>query len=163
MILSVPYVSQEGVGADQFRNDCGPACVSMVIEYLTGRKVSPDVLARKTKLPQNKDKGLNAADLLVLLGAERVRASARHSLTLQTLKAEIDTGRPVILLVNYKYFGGMPFGHFALLIGYEGNEYVFHDPYKGGPNYRISADQLLKALTDIKAFAYFVSQGVLLN
>lgn len=162
-ILSVPYVSQTDTQANLFKNDCGVACVAMVKRfYNVGESTTVNNLARRTKLAKA-DRGLLPSDLIVLLGLGGISAYAKHSLSLQALREEIDKGKPVILLVNYKHFGGKAFGHYALLIGYEGDEFIWHDPYLKGANFRMDAGTFLKAITDVKAYFYFTAQGVLLN
>jgi hypothetical protein len=42
--LIVPFVSQEGEGADKYAYDCGPANVAMLVDYYTRIKVTPDSL-----------------------------------------------------------------------------------------------------------------------
>lgn len=162
-LLSVPYVSQTSVTASRYRNDCGIACALMVAKHRNpDANYTVDNLAKHTRLV-TRDKGLTPADLIQLLKLLQVESHARHTLSLDALKGQIDSGKPVILLVNYKYFQSKAFGHYVTLVGYEGDEFIVHDPYLRGPNYRMSAGTFRKAIEDVNQYFYFKAQGVLLN
>lgn len=162
-LLQVPYVSQTSVTASRYRNDCGIACALMVAKYRNpDLNVTVDGLAVHTRLV-NRDKGLLPSDLIQILNLKQVSAYAVHDLSLDALKQQIDAGKPVILLVNYKHFQGKAFGHYVTLIGYEGDDFIVHDPYLRGAEYRMNSGTFRKAIEDVNQFFYFKAQGVLLN
>lgn len=162
-LLQVPYVSQTSVTASRYRNDCGIACALMVAKYrYPDTNYTVDNLAKHTRLV-TRDKGLTPADLIQLLKLLQVESHAQHSLSVDTLKNQIDFKKPVILLVNYKYFESKAFGHYVTLVGYDGDNMIVHDPYLRGPSYHMPIGTFQKATEDVNQFFYFKAQGVLLN
>lgn len=135
--LNVPLIPQWGIGANFRRNDCGVACVAMLLSYygkLDG--LSVDALTRQTGLAAS-DSGLYPVQLAVL-GAQHDLPLAVHSgTTLDAIRGEIDAGRPVIALVAYRYILGRldqadnvpgKDGHFLVILGYDDTHVVANDP-----------------------------------
>jgi len=161
--LEVPYKSQESTTANSFRNDCGPACVAMISEYkIPNLEISVNQVASKTSL-KKKDNGILPAEIIQLLGAQKIQSYAKSGIALEDLRNEIDSDRPVILLVNYKYLGDRAFGHYVVLVGYNEAGFYIHDPYKRGAFHFMPTEEFEKSITDVGAFFYYNRQGVLLK
>lgn len=102
----------------------------------TGRDVTVDSLYKHPSIAGQKG-GLFVASLQTLSKAYGVPLKY-SSLNLDTLKERIDEGKPVMVLVDYKVIvtnklngiatGGV-FGHFALVVGYDDESIIMHDPY----------------------------------
>lgn len=131
-MLNVPIVSQWGIGANARTNDCGVACVAMLLEWYAKRgSLTVDQLALETTLDSS-DTGLMPAQL-VTLAARHGLPLASQSVTLDMIRNEINASRPVIALIKYSYilgrldsgFGG---GHFVLVIGHDPDHFVLNDP-----------------------------------
>ncbi len=136
-ILNVPLSPQWGVGANRFRNDCGPACVAMLLKYygkLNGLTI--DALANETGLRQS-DTGLLPVHLVSLALRHNLRTTIRVGTSLADLRGEIDAGRPVIVLVAFRFILGrldqadnVPGrdGHYLIVTGYDDSHFVLNDP-----------------------------------
>lgn len=140
VILQVKYRNQNGEGAGLSLNDCGPACMSMVANYLTGDKRPIDEWTIATGA------GTGLVSIAQMVNATSVMGYHLNVLrdqNLVSLRAVLDSGKPCILLVN-------PIGlqrcgtvapHFILAVGYSRvnpGTFYCHDPYflnggKGGP------------------------------
>ena len=135
IIPSIPYKSQFDPDADEFRNDCGPASLAMVL-HAYGVNVSTNAVYRKT--------GTKANDFVSL--AQLMRAAQSygypldyfHSWTLAQLKAKISEGRPVMLLVHYGAWSQLQPGvstqssfkgpHFVVVVGFDDEHIYVNDP-----------------------------------
>lgn len=105
--LEVPFFPD---GADQ----CGPAALASVLGYW-GRHAQPADLRRELYQPELR--GTLPVDML-LTARERGLKAEMSSGSLETLKGEIDAGRPVIAFVNFG-FSFLPVGHFLVVTGYD--------------------------------------------
>ncbi len=174
--IGVPYTPQWGTGASRYNADCGPACVAMCLalyDRLAGYTV--DQLAAQTGLSSN-DVGLTPTQLVALALRHGLRAMFRVGVTPETIRSEINAGRPVIALISYHailgrldqgdYIPGSD-GHFVVVVGYsEGpgescfilNDPDFWQPYtQRGHDFFVPVTQLEDGLT------YFGSQCVLME
>ena len=169
--LDVPWVGQNVGSDDDWSNsDCGPACVTMVLRYL-GQNVTVNQASKITGLAKGY-KGTAYWDLGKIFLAHKTLAGRKAGLTLDYLKAEIDAGRPCILLVHYGSLenrSDLTFtgGHWIVLTGYDVDrqQYLYHDPYfkdSRGRFVEISAIGLEKALADCKLDGNTPNQGVFL-
>jgi len=146
--LLVPYKSQVGPNAGYSHNDCGPACVAMMLAA-AGTDVTIDSMYTNGPAANLLQTGLVAVQTLVQLaaayGVTLKRHNASSGLTLDGLRQFIDEGRPALMLIDYRpiVVAGLNsitttgyFGHFAVAVGYEGDDFLIHDPYhkqeKGG-------------------------------
>jgi len=163
-LLNVPYRSQEDPDARRFRNDCGPACVAMYIDFQAQQAGQPlpnipiDTLASETTLATNDD-GLTTTALIPL--------AARHGVTLKLvelgldyIQSEIDAGRPCLALISYKPLLGREnisdtSGHFVVIVGIDDQFVYVNDPdwwnqgtntREDGHNWQISNAQFLDAM-----------------
>lgn len=95
-LVDLPGASQVLPGAQQRRNDCGPACVRMALDFLgLAPGVSIDQLAAEADPP---DDGATAQDLVTLAAAYGATASALY------LPAAQLPEPPAMLLVRYSGF-----------------------------------------------------------
>lgn len=136
-MLPVPLVPQWSATANRYVNDCGVACVAMLLSYygkLQGQTV--DGLARETALSLA-DVGLTPLQLAVLGARHHLPLAVANDVTLDQLRAEIDAGRPVIALIAYRYILGrldqadnVPGKdlHFFVVLGYDDSHFVINDP-----------------------------------
>ena len=135
-VLPVPYISQWSPTAQHAPGDCGPTCVTMVIEYLTHNAPTVDAVSIAGDVP----KGAHWSSLTQLArAAQRYGLKAQHvrPLTRERIIKEIDAGFPALALVKYdllatpddpnqdaKYTSA----HFVLIVGYSPTAVIFHDP-----------------------------------
>jgi ABC-type bacteriocin/lantibiotic exporter with double-glycine peptidase domain len=136
--LLVPWIGQnvDSVTTDDYtKSDCGAACVAMLINtFRGGQGVTVDEVSKATGLQA----GYKFASFQELMNAAaRFNVALEHvSPTLENIFADIDNGRPVIVIVNYKslplYNRSDPAynaGHYIVVVGYEDDCILYHDPY----------------------------------
>jgi len=130
--LAVPYRSQEDPDARHYRNDCGPACVGMLIEWAGLPALPTDALSAETSLAQHDD-GLACWSLAALARRHGVNMQTASALTLDAVKAELDAGKPLIALISYSYIKERQnqadgAGHFVVVRGYDAEHVYINDP-----------------------------------
>ena len=163
--VDVPYRSQEGANAAKYRNDCGPACVAMLVDWYHTLKGLPavnmtiDQYAGETTLSKS-DTGLRSDQLIPLAAAHGLPLKLTNNANLQAIMAEITAGRPTIALISYgplisrenKADSG---GHFVIVTGYDSNNVYVNDPdwwnnggiqASAGHNWQIPMTQFTNAL-----------------
>lgn len=137
-LLDVPYINQEAPDARRYRNDCGPACVLMLMQYqdrkinVTSPSITVDQLSAETSLAQS-DIGLTSVELVTL--------ARKHGLTLRVgsgidesfIVGQINAGNPVLCLISYAEILGRQnqgdrLGHFVVVTGYDDFNVYYHDP-----------------------------------
>lgn len=135
IISAIPYKSQYDPDAEEFRNDCGPACLAMVLNGF-GVNVSTNAVYRKT--------GAKANNYVSI--SQLMRAALSYDLpfdyfydwTIEDLKASVQAGKPAIALVHYGGWSQINPGistqntfqgpHFVVVLGYD-DEYIYvNDP-----------------------------------
>jgi predicted double-glycine peptidase len=129
--LAVPYRSQWGNEAKYSLNDCGAACLAMVIAYCTGKYVRVDEIAEYLK-----KKGTIKID-------ELEKAAAKYGLTtksdiaysLADMEKLLAEEKPLIALIKYaniadryKMDEKYKDGHFVVIVGIDSDFVVYHDP-----------------------------------
>jgi hypothetical protein len=133
MILrSIPYKSQYDDDASDFRNDCGPACVAMILNGL-GLNVTTNTVYRRS--------GANANTYVSV--SQMIRAAATFDVdfdyfypwSLEDLKASISKGMSAITLIHYgawrnkgltqSSFRGP---HFVTVVGFDDEHIYVNDP-----------------------------------
>ena len=102
--LLVPWIGQnvDSVTTDDYtKSDCGAACMAMVINTFRG---GDGVTVDEVSVATGRPKGYFAASFQELINAgARYNVLLEHvSPTLENICADIDNGRPVIVIVNYK-------------------------------------------------------------
>ncbi len=137
-LIEVPYRSQEDPDARKFRNDCGPACVAMYIDFVRIKRGQPpanipiDTLSAASSLAQN-DNGLLTKELPPLASPYGVTLTLSNSLDLGTIIDEVRAGRPPLALVAYGPLLGREnqadsSGHFVIITGFDANNIYLNDP-----------------------------------
>jgi ABC-type bacteriocin/lantibiotic exporter with double-glycine peptidase domain len=108
-IENMPFHPQESY-------QCGPASLAGVLNYL-GVAVTPDEVARN--IFSASARGTLTIDM-VLYARQKGLFAEQYKGSLENLKQNIDSGLPVVVLVDY---GGMMYqlNHFMVIFGY--NEY----------------------------------------
>lgn len=128
-----PYVSQESPTAQEGKNDCGYAVLSMVIEGMTNLRIPVDDLA-----PDGDDGYFDtgASGWMLWYAAQPygVELETRYFYDINAVVNHLETQGPVIAGVwlyelghDLHYYYTM---HWILLLGVEGDEIVYHDPLR---------------------------------
>ena len=135
-ILNVPYKSQNDPDALRKNNDCGPACVAMLL-LTQGQDVRTDDVYAASGVTG--DRPLRFDQVEASAAAHGLTLTSRVGLARQDLCNYIDQGTPVIALIKYEYLPdrqgqGTTGGHFVLVVGYDDDagEIVINDPYYWG-------------------------------
>ncbi|MCU0497723.1 MAG: C39 family peptidase [Anaerolineae bacterium] len=181
VIVSVPYYSQEDATARYGRNDCGPACVRMVVGWDRIRKGQPDPanltvdeLTQASGIGQRGFAGVVALrNLAQQYGVSSMTTDGKtNRLTLDRLETEIRAGRPAICLVLYakltqrqnQRFAG---GHFVVAVGFNDREIILNDPdwygdrRNEGHQWRVPRAEFEAALSTTSEWFSVPYQGVL--
>jgi len=135
MQIQVPFRSQLGFGSDKFRNDCLIACLSMIRGAYGFPVENPDDIYKRLGIVG--DSYLSVSVASIDLQSIGVLTDWKSYTNLDTLKAVLTEGKPVIALVKYtplvqagltesKTFTGM---HFVVVVGFDATNIIYHDPY----------------------------------
>jgi Peptidase_C39 like family len=139
-VLNIAYKSQYDADAGESRNDCGPACLAMLLNAL-GVAVTTDGVFRRTGAPA--DGYVSTAQLM--RASESYGAPLEYHLGwgLGELRGRIDLAQPSIALVHYAAFSELNPGvstqsnfkgpHFVLVVGYDEGHITVHDPLWTSP------------------------------
>jgi hypothetical protein len=134
-LLSVPYISQLGAGADKFVNDSGAAAGAMLVRAYTDKTPSPDEFF--SRFGQVADKFLTPAQITAGLTAYGVAVEQRTSLKISDLAVILASGRPAILLVKYGVLAAAGLTpetdagpHCLVAIGLDVDHVFVHDPLR---------------------------------
>ena len=138
-LLTLPYKSQYDPDAAASRNDCGPACLAMLLNGL-GLAVTTDAVFQRTGAAA--DGYVSMAQLMRVGESYGAPLEFRKGYTLGALRSRLDLARPVIALVHYGAFSEREPGvstqslfkgpHFLLVVGYDEEHVVVHDPLWAG-------------------------------
>jgi hypothetical protein len=165
--ISLPYVSQNGTTATRFRNECGVASGLMLVRWryqkaglLDAPLLTVDDAAAKTPL-LTLDDGLTLVEVQTLLRGYGVTATTEREVTPDRIIELLRAGKPVLVLVNQKYFGGADTGHFVVVNAYGERGFWVQDPDKKGANWYITREELDKALKEVTKFAAWTNQGLI--
>jgi len=146
-VLDVPYHSQWEFDANLTRQDCGPACVEMVCEYVKP-EIDHTTDAIMKHITGGADRGVWVRELQQA-AADLYGVTLRRSdnSLFESLMGWIENGQPVIVLVWYGSFltrldRGYTEGHFMVAVGYDKFTYqgetqrrlLIHDPDFYGAN-----------------------------
>jgi predicted double-glycine peptidase len=116
-----------------FDFDCGAKALQTVMAYY-GVDIREDILIRE--LGAGKD-GTRVEQMMAIAAARGFQVEARDHMSIKELKKYIDNGNPVIVLLQAWVKGVMTIkdwqqdyddGHYAIVIGYEDNIWIFEDP-----------------------------------
>lgn len=69
-----------------------------------------------------------------------------------TIRKMIEEGKPVMVSMNPEFIGTQT-SHLVVVVGFDGNQLIIHDPAVKGPNYKISEADFSK---------YWLRQGIIL-
>ena len=115
---------------------CGPAALSSILYYYDKSKdFFEDELAKELK--SNEEDGTLIKEMVRVAEAEGFTATTFYNWNLGSLKASIDRGVPVIVLLqawaatdqtSHDYGSDWVDGHFAIVIGYDKANLYFMDP-----------------------------------
>ena len=111
------------------RNCCGPACLSMVLDYwaperaFDQRAIAAEIYNPSLRASFNSE--------MVLYPRSRGFASFSFQGSLETLRAVLKKDIPVIVLTKRR--PRTPIGHYRVVIGFDEaqNQIIFHDPFLG--------------------------------
>lgn len=130
--LTVPYKSQFDEDANESRNDCGAACVAMLLNAF-GKPVSTNAVFKKTGAAP--DSFISTSQLRRAAQGFGVTLEWHTNLTAGHLEAYLNMGRPLIALVHYGTWSerGMTESkfkgpHFVVVVGYDDEHIYIHDP-----------------------------------
>jgi tetratricopeptide (TPR) repeat protein len=123
------------------RNYCGPACLSMVLNYwdakrsFSQQKITDDIFDTENQATYNSE--------MVLYPRTKGFASYSFQGDLRILKEVVAKGIPVIALT--KPIKQIPKGHYRVVIGFDDDDdqVIFHDPFFGS-RYAMSFKNFLK-------------------
>jgi hypothetical protein len=134
-VLTLDYKSQYDADASASRNDCGPACLAMLLNAL-GIAATTDAVFHRTGAAA--EGYVSMAQLMRAGESYRAPLEFRRGWGLGELRAMLDLARPVIALVHYAVFSELEPGvstqspfrgpHFVLVVGYDEHHVVVHDP-----------------------------------
>jgi hypothetical protein len=136
LLLPVPYYSQEAADAKYAGNDCGPACIKMILEWAGKGTFTVDQLAREAGLPRLGG-GLSCFELARLANLYGLSMHAQKITSLFDIRAELDAGRPVVALIAYRFISERQNqadripgndGHFIVVVGNAGAMFIINDP-----------------------------------
>jgi hypothetical protein len=135
VLLNITYKSQYDPDAAVSRNDCGPACLAMLVNAL-GVTATTDAVFRRTGA--SADGYISMAQLMRAAESYRAPLEFRKDWGLPQLRAVLDLARPAIALVHYGAFSEVQPGvstqnqfkgpHFVLVVGCDEQSVVVHDP-----------------------------------
>ncbi len=138
-LLKIAYKSQYDADAAASRNDCGPACLAMLLNAL-GVAATTDAVFQRTGAAA--DGYVSMAQLMRVGESYGAPLEFRKGWTLPDLRARLDLARPVIALVHYGAFSELEPGHstqsqfkgphFVLVVGYDDEHVIVHDPLWAG-------------------------------
>lgn len=144
--LNVPYSSQDDSNSNLFKDDCGPACIRMLMQF---KGISPlptvNQLSEQTTLT-SKDDGLYIQQLVDLGNRNGLNLSLSSGLDLPGIRAQIDLGIPCISLIEYGAIPGREDAkftglHFVVVTGYDDDSFYINDPdwleASGGTNFKV--------------------------
>jgi len=137
--LEVSWLGQNTAATtdDYSNSDCGSACVAMIANYIG--KLPIIVTVDEASIATGQPRGFKSLGF-----ADLIKAGAHFGLTLahdygvmiDQFSADIDAGKPSIILVNYKslpasnrYDARYDGGHYILFVGYGSDSVIYHDPY----------------------------------
>ncbi|MEX1246869.1 MAG: C39 family peptidase [Anaerolineales bacterium] len=135
IIPSIPYKSQYDSDADEFRNDCGPACLAMVL-HAFGIHASTNAVYRKTEALPNRY--VTVSQLMRAALSYGMGLDYFHSWTIEQLVEVVNQGRAIIALVHYGAWSQLNPGistqntfegpHFVVVVGADEKNIYVNDP-----------------------------------
>lgn len=166
VLLNVPFTAQAPYGnwVTPFDEACEESILVMLAHYLAGTSLSADEANAEILNIVNWETQLYGyhEDTSTEVTARTAReyfdmtATVSYDVTADAIKQHLSDGDAVIVPVygkvlgNVHYQNGGPYYHMILLIGYDGDTFISHDPgTRYGAQYRYSSDVLLNAIHDL--------------
>jgi len=135
LIPSIPYKSQYDPDASEFRNDCGPASLAMILQAF-GINVSTNAVYRKTGTEANRY--VSVSQLMRAGLSYGVAFDYFYNWTIEDLKEKLQQGRTMITLVHYGGWSKISPGvstqnsfqgpHFVTIVGFDEENIYVNDP-----------------------------------
>ena len=137
-LLSVPYVSQLGPGADMHSNDSGAASSIMLMKAYQKISLTPDEFY--THFGLQSDPYLSVVQLRNAMGSVGLLTDFKAGLSIQDIFNALASSRPTIALIRYKTLvdAGLTENtfqgpHFAVVVGMDFKYIYVHDPLYTDP------------------------------
>lgn len=163
-----PHISQNDANADDYKNDCGVACVAMAIHGLTDKRPTVNHLMQHYIPFELKGKYLSFAQLMNVLKAYGLKPHYSRPFKTEHIQMAVEIGSPCIVLIKYdalpkilqsiNYSGS----HFVLISEYDNESFKFHDPLAKKVQW-INAMSLHTAMSGFKAGENLPYQGMVIR
>lgn len=172
-MIAVPWIGQnvkEITSDDYSNNDCGPDCVAMVLHW-RGLDLTVDEISKATGLPYGYSYTV-PGQLIAAAKKFNLNLTRAVNLSIDSLKHEIDAGRPVITLVHYgslhkRSSATFKAGHWIVVVGYTDTSIVYHDPLwqsaDDGAFIELSYADFEKAMLDCRIDGNTANQGLVMS
>ena len=108
------------IGIKQKHMHCGPACVEMILKFYGYDNIDQNTIGRDLRIKIKR--GCYPSDVIRYLKRFNIETEKVKNIE---LISKISEGRPIVLGQK---------DHFMLLIGIEGDQYLYIDPYTGRRN-----------------------------
>lgn len=132
---TIPYKSQLDADANEFRNDCGPTCLAMVLNAF-GKNVTTNAVFRRTGAGANDY--VSVSQLMRAGDTYEVPFGYFYSWNIERLKRAVDDGQTMICLVHYGSWSQIDPGvstqnsftgpHFVVVVAYDNMNIYVNDP-----------------------------------
>jgi len=153
-LLTVPYISQLGPGADSRHNDCGAAASAMILAAYTGTFITPNGFYDKFEI--SGDPYLTVDHVRNALASEGLPTDFKSDIEMKSLFELLQAGKPVILPINYNILHDAGLTettfvgpHFSVAVGMDTQNIYVHDPLftdpEDGNAHAYPVDEFLKA------------------
>lgn len=134
--LNIPYLSQiNGIGADGFRNDCGPTCCWMLLKGYDLLKPEETVDKLYQSVVKNGDRYTSWQENKELLQKHGIYSLYDWDLRISDLEKSLLNGHAIMVLVHYgllrngiKTYSAFSGNHFMLVVGMDEENFYVHDP-----------------------------------
>jgi hypothetical protein len=156
-LLNVPYVSQLGPGAENYRYDSAAAAAAMLVRAYTGKPVTPDEFFAKAG--QSADKPLTMNLVSITLARYSVQNRQRANMRVLDISAALASGRPVLLPLQHSLLreAGLTSEatdapHYVVAVGLDVAHIYVHDPLwqgEGGAGLAIPILLLVQAWDEV--------------
>jgi hypothetical protein len=157
--LSIPFTVQAPIANWDHNKDCEEASLTMVNAYLDGQtqELVPTADAVKSigqlkawenaNIGYNKDTGASETTLMAE-GAFGLRVRQITDYSANDLKRALSQNHPVLLLIDAKKLGNpkypQTFYHVFVVRGYDGDNFIVHDPGTESGNSNVYSFETLK-------------------
>lgn len=165
--LNIPHFSQRGPGADARRNDCGAACITMIVNGLTDRSFTVDDIA--LKFQDRPNRYMSMRTIISALRFYGLKSEYKRPLTPDKIKEAIQSGNPVIALVKYsampQKFAKFNGSHFIVIYSISNTErFLYRDPLANNNTpLSMTADQLSRTMSVFEKDENLPHQGLVIK